>query len=63
LLPHEQEREKADDPDGDECALDEARCDIAQSEDFAVSLVDRVRHYGCADVSDDEDELGSTVRP
>ena len=50
LLPHEQECEKAGDPDGDECALDEARCDVAQSEAFAVPPVDRVRHYGGADV-------------
>jgi hypothetical protein len=37
--------------------LDEACCDVAQNEAFAIPLEDRVWHYGCADVGDNEDEL------
>jgi hypothetical protein len=62
FLSHVQEREEADDPDRDECALDEARCDVAQSEAFAIPPVDRVRHDGGADVGDDEDELEDSAQ-
>ena len=33
---------------------DEARCHVTQSEAFAISLEDRVRHYGVPTLGDDE---------
>jgi hypothetical protein len=62
LLPHEQEREKADDPDGDEHGLDEARCDVAQSEAFAIPPEERVRHHGGAELGDDQDDFEESAQ-
>ena len=57
LLPHQQEREGADDPDGDEDALDKPGRDVADSSDLALALEHRVRHHGGGDVGDDEEDL------
>ena len=43
-------------------ALDEARCDVAQGEAFAIPPEDRVRHYGGADVGDDQDEFEDSAQ-
>src|ERR671920_1682562 len=56
-LSQRHDRKEAQEPYGDEGALDDASRDIAQSEDFVNSLEDREQHDGVADVGDDEDHL------
>jgi hypothetical protein len=49
--------EGADEPDGDEDALDKPGRDVADSSDLALALEDRVRHHGRSDIGDDEEDL------
>src|SRR5918997_184136 len=57
LLPQRQDREEAEDADGDEGALDDAGCDEAEGEAFVHPLEDREQRDGGANVRDDEDQL------
>ena len=55
--PQRQDREEADDADGDEGALDEPGGDVAEGERFVLPLEDGEQHHGGADVGDDEQDL------
>ena len=57
VVSHGQDREEADDADGDEGGFDEASSDVAQGARFALPLEDREEHHGGADVGDDEEHF------
>jgi hypothetical protein len=57
VLAEGRDGQHADDADGDEGALHQARRHVGDGARFVHALVDRVRHHGRPDVRDDEQEF------